>query len=550
MEKPTELSAALRDSLEAAHGSRPLRIGNEPVYAAKDLTMFYSRRGYRPVWVSDNGPTEAAHALSAALKHADRQGLSNLDYHEVAISQWLKRSYGDLQPQVRSRQLAGLDIILSDAFVNFGNHLSNGKVDPVAIYPQWLPGKKKPEVFEFLSGIRTAGDVRTALEGFAPASDGYRRGIVEAERLRQLIASGGWPAIPPGETLRRGDWSPRIMLLRKRLSFENPDLKMDTPKDRASHFDEGLEKAVIRFQHRYGLSPDGVVGRATLAALNRPPQDLLETVLVNLERWRWLPRDLGRRHIMVNPAAFSLEVFEDGQKVLAMPIIVGEAYTQTPAFSQDISYLVFNPSWNVPHGVLARKILPKIKKDPTYLEKNHFELISGWKESPVLVNPAAVKWSRINADNFPGRLVQKPGPWNALGRVKFMFPNRFSVYLHDTPDRELFKRTTRAFSSGCIRVQRPIELAVFVLKNNPSWDQRRIQEVLEDGKTMALPVLGNVTVHLVYWTFWVGEGGEPHYSEDIYHRDGVLWKALRAAPETPWPAPPRPLPELDPNVGG
>jgi len=252
---------------------------------------------------------------------------------------------------------------------------------------------------------------------------------------------------------------------------------------------------------------------------------------------------------MINSAAFSLEAFQDDQKVLEMRIIVGEAYTQTPAFSQDMAYLVFNPSWNVPHGVLVRKILPKIKKDPAYLSKNHFELIRGWKEPLVVINPESVDWSRIHADNFPGRLLQKPGPWNALGRVKFMFPNRFSVYLHDTPDRDLFRRTTRAFSSGCIRVQNPIELAAFVLKNNPSWDRPRIEEVLANGKTTAVPVQDDVTVHLVYWTFWVGEDGEPHYSRDIYDRDGVLWNALRAAPGSPSTRPPRPLPELDPNVG-
>ncbi len=213
-----------------------------------------------------------------------------------------------------------------------------------------------------------------------------------------------------------------------------------------------------------------------------------------------------------------------------------------------MAYLVFNPSWSVPYEVLARKLLPKIKKDPAYLRKNHFQLIRGWKEPAVLVNPDTVDWSKVHAENLPGRLVQQPGPWNALGRIKFMFPNRYSVYLHDTPERDLFRRTTRAFSSGCIRVQEPIELAVFVLKNNRSWDRRHIEDVLSQGKTIAIPVHDDVMVHLVYWTFWVGETGEPHYRRDIYDRDRVVWEALQAAPETPWKGYPRPLPKPDPNV--
>jgi len=550
MDEGGDIGDAIRDCLEAATRFRPFRIGDDPVYTAKDVISFYSQRGYQPVWVSDNGPTEAARELLTALRHADCHGLYSSDYHDVAISEWLKRPFLQLPQQVRRFELAALEVILSDAFVTFGNHLSNGKVDPVTIYPEWLTEKKTSEVFDFLKDIRTARDVRAALDALTPPHDGYRTAMAEACRLRDVIASGGWPIIPPGKTLRRGDRSQRVIPLRKRLSFERPSQEIVMRSDRAALFDRDLEKAVVQFQGRHGLFPDGAVGKATLTALNRSPEDLLETVLINMERWRWVPRNLGRRHIIVNAASFSLEAFEEGQQVLGMPIIVGEAYTQTPAFSQDMAYLVFNPSWNVPHGVLVRKILPKIKKDPAYLRRNHFELIKGWKEPPLRINPVTVPWSRVDADNFPGRLVQKPGPWNALGRVKFMFPNRFSVYLHDTPERGLFKRTTRAFSSGCIRVEDPVGLASFVLKHNLSWDLRRIQEVLEDGKTMAVPVQDDVTVHLVYWTFWAGEEGEPHYSRDIYDRDGVLWKALRAAPETPWKRPARPLPELDPNVGG
>ncbi|MCF8142372.1 MAG: L,D-transpeptidase family protein [Deltaproteobacteria bacterium] len=543
-----EVSKAIKGYLETAERPQSFWIGGEPVYAGKDLMEFYSRRGYEPIWVSENGPTEAAGVLVAALGKAERHGLSSLDYHYACLSEWLKTKVSDRPASTRAMELAGLEIVLSDAFVNFGNHLTNGKVDPVTIYPQWLTEKKRPEVFEFLAGIQTGQDVRETLEALAPISHGYLVAMAEAGRLREVIASGGWPIIRPGKTLRKGDWSPRVTPLRKRLFLDGclPEAGMEN--DRVSLFDLDLEKAVAQFQSRRGLSPDGAVGRKTLAALNRSPEDLLETVLVNLERWRWLPRDLGRRHIMINSAAFALEAFQDNQKILEMAIIVGEAYTQTPVFSQDMAYLVINPYWNVPRGVLSRKILPKIKKDPGYLSKNHFELIKGWKEPAALVDPATVDWSTVHAANFPGRLRQRPGPWNALGRIKFIFPNRFSVYLHDTPERDLFQRTIRTFSSGCIRVEKPIDLACFVMENNPSWSRSRIDDILAGGKSTTVPVQDAVTVHLAYLTFWMGEEGKTHYRGDIYDRDRVLLKALRAVPGTRLARPPRTLPEVDPNV--
>ncbi len=543
-----DISKALKEYLDAAKRPQTFWIGCEPVYIGKALMVFYSRRAYEPVWVSDDGPAEAAGVLVAALGKAEQHGLSSFDYHYACLSEWLKTPLSDRSASTRARELAGLEIVLSDAFVNFGNHLTNGKVDPVTIYPQWLTEKKKSEVFEFLAGIRTGRDVQDALEALGPGSHDYLFAMAEARRLQEVISLGGWPVIPQGKTLRKGDRSARVILLRKRLFLDGflPGTGMEN--DQASLFDLDLEKAVVQFQSRRGLSPDGAVGRDTLAALNRSPEDLLETVFVNLERRRWLPRDLGRRHIMVNSAAFALEAFQDNQKVLEMRIIVGEAYTQTPVFNRNMDYLVINPYWNVPYGVLSRKILPKIKKDPDYLSKNHFELIKGWKEPPVFVDPATLDWSTIHAGNFPGRLRQKPGPWNALGQIKFIFHNPFSVYLHDTPERDLFRRTIRTFSSGCIRVEKPVDLACFIMENNPSWTRSRIEEIIASGKSTTVPVQDAVTVHLTYLTFWVGEEGDAHYREDIYGRDKVLWKALHTVPGAGLTKPPRTLPEVDPNV--
>jgi murein L,D-transpeptidase YcbB/YkuD len=542
------VSRALQDWLDAASRSQQAFVGCEPVFAGKDLVDFYRNRAYQPVWVSPVGPSEAARELVARLAGAGRHGLFPRDYHFQCLSEWLKTPLAK-QPEAAAKELAGLEIVLSDAFANFATHLAVGKVDPETIHPQWVSPKKKTEVFQRLTTVAAPRDLDRIFDELAPGSHGYRTAMIEARRLRRQIAAGTWQEIDAGETLRPGDRSPRVLQVRTRLMNEGDLPRPADPAPEETLFDDALVQAVVRFQNRHGLSPDGVVGPKTLAALNRSPQKRLRCVLVNLERWRWIPRDLGRRHVIVNSAAFTLEAFRQGRKVLEMPVIVGEAYTRTPVFSKNMTHLVVNPYWNVPPGVLARKILPKIKRNPGYLAANHFELLRGWKQPAEIMDPGLIDWSSVHAGNFPGRLRQRPGPWNALGRIKFIFPNDFAVYLHDTPDRHLFERTARAFSSGCIRVEKPIDLALFVLEPDPAWDRERLDRVLAEGKPTTIPVKDPVTVHLQYWTFWIGAEGELQYRKDIYRRDGVLWNALNTTPEaSPLPPPTRARPEADPNM--
>lgn len=543
------IEGALKEYLEEAEGSGQFWVGCEPVRAGTELKNFYIRREYRPVWVSERGPRESARELAETVGRSGQHGLSPNDYHHACLSEWMKAFTSGRSASLEYRELAGMEILLSDAFLTYGHHLAAGKVDTLTIHPQWLAEKKKTEVVAFLEDIETSQDVRAALEALAPSSHSYLASIAEAKRLRALMNTGGVPAIPGGKTLRKGDQSVRVALLRERLFLEGDLLKPAVDGTWSNVFDSDVEKAVIRFQRRHGLSPDGAVGRQTLTALNRSPKDRIEAVFVNMERWRWLPRDLGKRHILINTAAFMLESYRDTNLVLEMPVIVGETYTMTPVFSKKMTYLEINPYWNVPHEVLSRKILPKIKKDPGYLTKNHFELIRDWKDPPVLLDLTGIDWSKVHQGNFPGRLRQKPGPWNALGQIKFMFPNPFSVYLHDTPERHLFQRSVRMFSSGCIRVDQPLELALFVLENDPSWDRNRIENIIKSGKTTVVPVRDSVMVHLLYWTFWVGQDGQVHYRDDIYGRDGAVWEALNTQPGRGVTGPGRAIPERDPNVG-
>ncbi len=524
------VSEALRLHLERPREPRRIWEGCEPVYVTRSLVSFYAWRDWKPVWVSENGPSEAAAALVDALGESENHGLIPADYNHGCLSGWLDALEKDRSWGFTAWDLDAFEAALTDAFVRYARHLATGKAEPGSIYRDWRAEKQgRGDVYGLLEDIGSPADVREALAALAPSCPGYTASMAEARHLRDIIDSGGWPEISRGEILRKGDCSARVRLLARRLAMAG-DLPADwldtNGSEPACLFGQKLEEALMRFQKRHGLTPDGMAGPSTLEALNRPAQDRLQTVLVNMERRRWLPRDFGSRHIVVNTAAFALEAYENGRRVLEMAVIVGEQDTKTPQFSRNMSYLEINPYWNVPRGVLERVILPRIRENPDYLGANRYKLITDREAASDRKDPAAIDWSGIDADNFPGRLRQKPGPWNSLGRIKFMFPNRYHIYLHDTPDRHLFGRPVRTFSSGCIRVEKPVALALFTLENDPAWDRRRIEKAIESGDTTVVYVREPVGVHLVYRTFWIDPDGNANYRRDTYELDELLWRSL------------------------
>ncbi|MEJ2686552.1 MAG: L,D-transpeptidase family protein, partial [Gammaproteobacteria bacterium] len=268
------------------------------------------------------------------------------------------------------------------------------------------------------------------------------------------------------------------------------------------------------------LNADGIVGPLTRAALNVPAAARVEQIRLNMERSRWLPRDLGNRYVMVNMAGFQLRVLDHGHVVLEMPVIVGKPYRSTPAFSSTLSYLVFNPGWTVPPTIALQDMLPRERRDPDYLNTEGIEVFSGWSKDARRLDPTEIDWSRYGKDHFPFRLYQPPGPTNPLGRVKFMFPNRFDVYMHDTPARELFNRSVRTFSSGCIRVAKPLELAAYLLSDaERTWTVKDVQAEIDTGQTRAMHLPQALPIYLVYWTAWADPDGVVHFRDDIYGRD-------------------------------
>jgi murein L,D-transpeptidase YcbB/YkuD len=315
--------------------------------------------------------------------------------------------------------------------------------------------------------------------------------------------------------------------LRKRLAASG-DLSPGLA--RGEDFDDALDRAVRRFQEHSGLEVDGIVGRNTLAALNRTALERLHQIEVNMERWRWLPRDLGDRFIRVNIASFEVDLFEAGEHLMNMRAVVGKDYRRTPVFSDTMTYLVVNPHWNMPHTIAVEDKLPLIKKDPGYLADNNMELLRGWGAEAVAEDPLSVDWSTVTAENFRWRLRQAPGPDNALGRIKFMFPNKFNVYLHDTPSRALFGSNVRALSSGCIRLEKPVELAEYLLRADPKWTRPALLAAIEEGVEQTVRLPEPIPVHLLYCTTWVDENGTVHFRDDIYGRDRIVEDALKESP--------------------
>jgi murein L,D-transpeptidase YcbB/YkuD len=292
-------------------------------------------------------------------------------------------------------------------------------------------------------------------------------------------------------------------------------------------FDENVEEALINFQQRHGLEADGILGEKTLMELNIPAAKRADQIALNLERWRWLPQEMGKEFVLINLPDLKLFVYEEEKILLEMRAIIGRSYRRTPVFSDKITYLVLNPFWFVPNSIAVKDILPEIKKDVNYLKRLKIKVLSG---ENTVVDIRSIDWSKVTEKNFKYRLRQDPGLNNALGRIKFMFPNKFNVYIHDTPSKELFKKPEREFSSGCIRIEGPIELAVSLLDNDPDWDRERLLKEINKNVQKTVTLKKPIPVHLLYWTAWADEGNKILFRRDIYQRDQALLSALREKP--------------------
>ncbi len=487
-----------------------LKIDGETV-DAQALRAFYQGRGWRPAW-TDNGDT-----LLAVLAAAELEGLPTAPLHLPAITRLAARA---------GARPVEADLLITDALLRYAAAMRGQRVDPTAIEDDWFLPTPPFDAVAFLKD--SAGDILTGLQRLQPPYAGYQLLRQKLAELKAIAVAGDWPKVPPGPPIKPGASDERIPAVRKRIAAAGiPCADGSDP----ALYDDALLAAVQVFQQRHGLADDGVLGRQTVAAMNVSAAERARQVAINMERWRWLPAHLEPSHIVVNVPGAWLEVVDNGKAVLTMRVVVGDPDHPTPALHAKMTSLVLNPVWRIPASIATNEILPKLKKDPGYLIANDLELVSdsfapGSPESQGV----GIAWKELTTMPWPVR--QRAGSDNALGRIKFNIPNSDDIYLHDTPNRRAFARTFRALSHGCVRVEKPDELALYVL-NEKDWSPERLGQQIDTGETRTLMVAKHLPVWLLYWTTWVDADGVLQVRDDFYERDQRLAAALSQAARTP-----------------
>jgi L,D-transpeptidase YcbB len=510
-------SESVRARIEQLHEGKTGTLRGVRLLQADGVSHFFQARSFAPAW---QGP--AVEQILEAIRDIDKDGLAPEDYHLTAIEE-LRRA-----PASQERD-ADLQVLVTDALAALLDHVRFGKVRPVALDRRWNmdPRAEARPLEHVLAELAAKDSPGAAIEALKPSHFIYA-GLKKALAAhRAVAAAGGWPPVPAGAALKPGATDPRIASVRRRLAATG-----ELPADSSGPlYDEELATAVKRFQERHRLTADGVIGRATLDALNMTAADTVSQIRVNLERARWVMGGAAtpvETFVLVNLAAFKVYLIRDGKNVWETLAQVGRAGRQTPAFRADMRYLVFNPDWTVPPTILAQDVLAPMREGQNAIEKKKLTILDR-QGRPV--DPASIDWSTASPGNFPYVLRQPPGPDNALGRVKFIFPNEYSIFLHDTPSQELFTADQRTFSSGCIRVQHALDFAAVLLGGRDGWTPERIQQAIGDGRTETVFLDQPLPVLIVYWTVSVGASGELRYARDVYKLDGPVLRALNEKPK-------------------
>ena len=493
-------AASIRGAIEKEIREQP----PEPLDSAqwRHVRSLYTRYGQGPLWFDEGGLSrDRSAALLKAVIAAPDDALRLDRYPLEALRQALVAVDG--AKTVTAQQIATADVLMTSTYAALGEDLLTGQIDPRKVSQSWHIDPQEEHVDSALLQTIRAQPLDRSITTMRPADSDYAALRGELTKYRKLAANGGWPQVPSGKKLSPGDTDDpaRLAALRSRLAAEGLLAADSTGAPRS--YDPTLAGGVATFQSRHGIVSDSVLGDETVASLNVPAPYRAGQIAANLERFRWLPRSLGTRYILVNVPAFRLEAYDGGKKALEMKVIVGSEFEEraTPVFSDSMEYVIFRPYWLVPDGIADREIFPKVKNDPSYLATKHYELYQ---------------------QDGKTRVRQQPGSDNSLGLIKFMFPNDFAIYLHDTPQGDLFAKDVRAFSHGCIRVEKPEDLANFVL----GWPVARVRQAMqrgEDDHRVSLP--RKIPVYIAYFTAYFRDGN-PYFGNDLYKRDDALIQAV------------------------
>ena len=514
-EEEGELQHYLRLRMEDLESNGKLSVQGTRIIADEFVPKLYSHAHFKRLWTD----TAKVNELIRAIEDSAKDGLDPEDYN---LGQ-LKALEGKVELTEDPTTLADLDILLSDSLARLAYHAFYGKVDPERIDKTW----NLAHVWRGADGVTTAmkmlgsKSLYSAIEELKPRAPMYDRFRQALAKYREYEAAGGWKPIASGPSLEVGKRDARVPAIRHRLAISE-DLRKEYDNG-SDAYDEELQRAVEHFQKRHRL-PIGDLGRLTLDAMNVPVGKRIDQIRVNLERARWILRDVPKRLVLVNVAAFEIYYFENDTIVWQNRAQVGREFSQTPQYRDDIQYLVLNPTWTVPPGVLAGTVLPAAKADPDYFKKRNMRVIDPERGE---IDPKKVDWNSYTADDFPYVLRQDPGPTNALGAVKFMFPNQYHVYLHDTPNQSGYDARLRAMSWGCVHVFEPLELAEKLIADPARWNLAAIKKKVASNKSETIYLDDPVPVMLLYWTVTVAKGGPVEFIPDIYQRDAAVLRALK-----------------------
>jgi len=516
---PSVAQEPLQSLLQRLSTQGGLEIAGARIYDLPVTQELYARSAYTPVWTNSLAVDE----LDTAIEQAWREGMNPEDYHQ--------RQVRGLRDGSLSLDADARDLLLTDSLVRLTYHYALGKIEPRDFITTWNFDYQLPDVdpIEWLGRVISNGGIASSLDTLKPASAVYQNLVSALARYREFAEQGGWPVVDEGPTLRSGESGARVAQLRLRLLAEG-DLVV-AGSAASDYFDDELEQAAKRFQRRHRLDADGAVGQQTLSALNVTVAQRIDQIRVNLERARVL-HEIPPTAVVVDIAGFEVSLFRGGQRLLRSRAQVGRPYRSTPVFRDEIRYIEFNPTWTVPPTILNKDVLPAMKRDPGYLSSRNMQVFT---RDGAVVNPRSVNWQDYPQRGFPYIIRQQPGRNNALGRMKIMFPNEHMVYLHDTPSRDLFNRSERTFSSGCIRVEKIEELVELLLDDPGQWGQAEIGAILASRRTRRISLVKPVPIYLAYWTVQVEDDGEVHFKRDPYNQDPALLQALER-PLIPDPA--------------
>jgi murein L,D-transpeptidase YcbB/YkuD len=485
-------------------------IDNQIIHCKKPLSLFYQNRLYQPVWES----SKILKSFTKELDKAYEEGLNPNDYHFETIQKLIEHDSTSVQRD------AELDLLLTDAFFLYTSHLLKGKVDFQKMVARWSIDSHKDDIIELLQKSILNNSTRPILDGLKP-NDKIYTGLKKAlQNYSKYQENGGWKDIPSGISIKYGASDSRIPFIRKRLVATKDISKIYV--NNSDVYDKNLFEAVQRFQLRHSMDSAGEITKNCLEQMNVSVDDRIDEIKINMDRWRQSSQELGPYYLKVNIPDFTLEVIKNRKIERVHKVIVGRIDRKTPTLNSTVTNLIFNPTWVVPPGILSADILPSVRKNINYLKAKNIII---YNNKGTVINPRTINFYSSSAKSYS--YVQSPGPNNSLGAVKFVFPNNYTVYLHDTPSKELFKKSQRTFSSGCIRVENPLELAAYLLNDPINWNLTNIKKITHTRKTQTVLFKNQLTIHVIYLTTWTDSDGIVQFRNDIYNKNIKYLRAFK-----------------------